>query len=443
MAKTTTLQDRVMIDQLATAGASDRQIASHLGWTIATVRKWRRLARHQGRQGLWPPLGRPKTGALSTYPPEVPQTLRTLRTAHPGWGPKTLRAELAAEAPPPGPPLPSRASIARWLKHGGLARAYQRHQALPPATTGPAQAPHQRWEMDARGYQWVPEVGVIALLNINDVYSKVKVLSYPCYLGERRARRHPTTEDYQVALRLAFTQWGLPDQLAVDHDSVFYDNISKSPFPTRLHLWLMGLGVELAFARMHRPTDQAIVERAHQTWYHQVLEGQRFPTWTSLHEALACRQGFLNERLPCASLGEVPPLRAHPAARQPRRLYRPEYEAQLLDLSRVYTYLSQGRWFRKVSSAGTVALGGQVYSVTRAWAGRDVEITFDPRDHHFLVQAPDGKESKSIPIQGITATALMGEAGSLVHLNPFQLALPFSWDQWRVIRLCETFRVMT
>jgi len=32
----------------------------------------------------------------------------------------------------------------------------------------------------------------------------------------------------------------------------------------------------------------------------------------------------------------------------------------------------------------------------------------------------------------------MGELGPLVNLNHFQLALPFTWDEWRVTRLSET-----
>ncbi len=52
--------------------------------------------------------------------------------------------------------------------------------------------------MDARGYQRVPDVGVIALINLNDVFSRVKLLSYPCWSGQKRVSRHPTTEDYQL-----------------------------------------------------------------------------------------------------------------------------------------------------------------------------------------------------------------------------------------------------
>jgi len=239
-------------------------------------------------------------------------------------------------------------------------------------------------------------------------------------------------------LRLAFTEWGLPDRLAVDHDSVFYDNTSKSPFPTRFRLWSVALGVSLTFGRKHQPTDQALTERSHQTWYHQVLEGQSFPTLTALQQALVERRTFLNEHLPCSSLGELPPLVAFPQARTPRRLYRPEWETELLDLSRVHAYLAQGHWFRKSSAVGTVSLGGQVYYLGKQWSRQEVEITFDAQDQHLVFRLADEAHIKRLPTQGLTLSDLMAELDPLARLDQFQLALPFSWDDWRVLRLCET-----
>ena len=443
------LQDRIMITSLAEAGYSDRQIAAQVGWSVPTVRKWRRRSRQRGADGtplstltlLANRLGRPPGTALGTFPPAVRELLRAWRTAHPGWGPKTLRAELAVALPEQ--PLPSRASIARWLRATGLTRRYERHQALPQAPHHAAQAPHEVWQLDAQGAQHVAGVGQVALINLVDVCSKAKLLSYPCWLGAQRTERHPTTDDYQVALRLAFCEGGLPDRLAVDHDSVFYDNTSKSPFPTRLHLWLLALGIELTFARVHRPTDQAVIERSHQTWQRQVLAGQEFPSWPALCAALAARRTFLNQRLPCASLGERPPLVAHPQACQPRRLYRPEWEAELLDLARVYHYLGQGRWFRRASNVGTVSLGGQVYPLGRAWRRAEVEITFQPADQQLLFRSPSVPQPTRRSLRGVTPATLLGAAGPLGHLDAFQLALPFSGRDWHLIRFCETLGVTT
>jgi hypothetical protein len=434
----TTLQDRATIDQLAQLGYTDSQIAVEVGWNVRTVRKWRRRAQREGRKGMASKMGRPATGALSSYPSRLRETLRAWGIDHPGWGPKTLRAELEGDESFKGQRLPSLSGIANFLKEQDLTRPYERHSELPQPESQAASAPHEEWEMDSRGQEYVPDVGVIALIDLSDEFSKVKVISYPCLVGQKRATRRPRTEDYQLVLRLAFTEWGLPDRIAVDHDSVFYDNTCKSPFPTRFHLWLLALGVDLAFGRPGQPTDQATVERSHQTWAWQALEGQTFADWDRVRAYLEQRRHFLNYRLPCRTLGNLPPLVAHPEALQPRRLYRPEWEMELLDLSRVYVYLSEGQWFRQVSQVGTVSLGRQTYGLGVTWSRESVEVTFDSADRQLVFRSADGKQEKRLPLQGVSTTDLMGEMGPLVNLDHFQLALPFTWDEWRVTRLCET-----
>lgn len=437
----TTLHDRVMIYELAQRGYKDRDIAEQTGWRIATVRQWRRRGQQAGRAGLSLSRGRPPRGALSTYPMALREQLRAWREAHPGGGAKTLRAELARHPVFERQLLPSQRSIARWLAEQGVTRRSEKRRELPQVQRQTPHAPHVEWALDACGYQRVPEVGLISLVNLNDVYSKVKLMSYPCWVGQRRATRRPTTADYQLVLRLTSMEWGLPDRLAVDHDSVFYDNSSKSPFPTWFHLWLRALGVELTFGRHHRPTDQPTTERSHQLWTHQVLLGQTFASQAALFDALQQRRGFLNGHMPWATLDDLPPLLACPQARTPRRVYRPESEADLLTLSPVYDYLAEGEWFRKGSAVGTVSLGHQLYCLEPDWRRQKVAITFDPADQHLVFCAAGDSLSTRQPIKGLTPADLMGDLWPLLAPAPVQLALPFSWHEYRVMHLFGTLRV--
>jgi transposase len=441
--KITTLEERLQIAELTRAGKTAPQIAELTGWSLATVRKWQCRIQRQGRSALTSTLGRPERGALSAFPPELRATLHRWRKDHPGWGAKTLRAELELDKQFQHQPLPSRRSIARFLQTEGLTRPRQPHHPLPSPMRPPRSAPHEEWEMDARGEERVEGVGLVMLIDLNDRLSHVRLLSYPCWVGDQRVTRGPTTADYQLALRLAFAEWGVPDRLAVDHDVVFFDSRSASPFPTRLHLWLLALDVGLVFGPLGRATERGLTERSHQLWGAQVLEGQHFTDWEALYQTLVQRRQFLNERLPCARLGEVPPLVTYPNARTPRREYRPEWEAQVLDLARIYAYLAQCRWFRLVSSIGTVTLGGQVYGLGRTWAKQQVEITFDATDQHLVFRAAGEEPIKRLPIQGITVPALMGELGPLVDLPAFQLALPMTWEAWRMLRLTDTLGTMT
>ena len=441
MSKRTMLEDRLQIVSLAEAGWSDPQMAKQTGWSVHTVRKWRRRGQRQGRAGLASPMGRPAKGPLSTYPANIRHTLKTLREAHPGWGAKTLRVELERDAHLVGQAPPSVASIERFLKAEGLSRVYEKHHELPEPDRQPAEQPHEVWEMDARGYSKIPEAGVISLVNLNDRCSHARLLSYPVWVGRQRCSRHPDTEDYQTALRLAFTDWGLPGQLQVDHESVFVDNISKSPFPTRLHLWLVALNVGLIFGRRSRPTDQGLTERSHQLWAGQCLAGQHFADWDHLYQTLHERRDVLNYDLPCASLDNQPPLVAFPDASHSGRNYRPEWEHDLLDLSHVWNYLAQGRWYRKTSKDYTFSLGGHVYYIGKPWQLVQLEITFDPSDQHLVCLDEVGELAARYPIKGLTLDALMGTMATYINLPMFQLALPFDWADFQPVRLFEGISV--
>jgi len=424
--------ERLKIEHLSKKGLTDRQIAEQLGFSIPTVRKWRRKLTQAGKGGLLSRMGRPKRGALSSYPGEMRAQLKGWCTQHPGWGAKTLREELGLSEAFQDQRLPSRAALARWLKEHGEVRLYEKHSQLPETSQRSAQRCHEEWEMDARGYSRVPTLGLISLIDLNDVYSRVKLLSYPCWVGQKQIERYPSTEDYQLALRLAFTEWGIPERLSTDHDRVFYDETSKSPFPTRFHLWLLALGIELQFGRMYRPTDQGLTERSHQTWEHQVLEGATFTCYQSLWQTLEQRKTFLNLHLPCTSLGDRPPLVAHPQARLPLRGYRPEWEEELLDLNRVRIFLTQGQWFRKVSAVGTISIGRHIYHMGYDWRPDGyAELTFDADKSEFIGRTPSGKE-KRLPVDWLTKEELLGELFQFQKI-PFQFALPFSKTEWRAL----------
>jgi transposase len=436
MAVMTALAERIDILESSEAGETVCSISHRLGWCESTIRKWRSRGRTCGRTGLASKMGRPAKGALSSFPEEMSATLMRWRGKHPGWGPVTLHAELEQQPAFSGQDLPSPASIGRFLKEQGLTQSYERHQQLPQEDK-PIGLPHEVWEMDAQGYQVIPDVGRVSLINLNDRGSHLRLLSYPCWLGDRRVERHANTGDYQTALRLAFVDWGLPQALQVDHESVFYDNKTKSPFPTRLHMWLIALGITLHFGRHGRATDQGMTERSHQLWDGQVVQGVTFSNWQALYDALYQRRNFLNSILPCASLENRPPLAAFPQAQHSGRPFRIEWEANMLDLQRIDAYLERGRWFRLVGSNGTVSLGGTSYYVGHKWNRQQVEVRFDAASRHFHCFDASEQLLNTFPLEGVSIESLMGDVFPLLHFPVYQLALPFSWEEQRVIRLFE------
>ena len=84
------------------------------------------------------------------------------------------------------------------------------------------------------------------------------------------------------AFPLASTERGLPDRLATDHDRIFSDETSKSPFPTRFHLWLLVLGIDLQFGRLGR--SPALPHHLHE---HRYVSPQEVGSFSKLNHTLA------------------------------------------------------------------------------------------------------------------------------------------------------------
>lgn len=434
MSRATSLEERLQIITLSESGLSDQAIAEKMSKSLSVVRKWRRRYQKEGRPGLASIMGRPRAGALSSYPEKDRERIAQMRQQHPGWGPKTIYAELCRDAVEKRIPAP--ASIGRYLKEQGLSRSYQRNRELPDTEQPVATRAHQLWTMDASGSTKVPQIGLVALINISDCVSRLRAMSYPVIAGKKRTTHNPDTADYQTALRLTFTDFGMPECIQVDRAAVFYDNKAKSPFPTRFHLWLIALGIDLCFSRPRMPTDQAIAERSHQLWDRQCLLGQTFTSWDALFHTLQERRNFINQDLPCASLDYQPTLVVFPEAIHSGRIYRPEYEPELLQLNRIWQFLAKGQWFRLISKNGVFSIGGQQYYLDYALAGQQIELSFDPDLCAFVCHNDAGDLVDHFPIQGLTIQSLMGDLPA--HLPNFQLHLPFDWSSFQVLRLFET-----
>jgi len=219
--------------------------------------------------------------------------LLELREKHPGWGPQTLNLELAKDARFAGLKISSRARIAAYLKEQRKVRKYERHEDLAEPHRQPVQRPHQEWEMDAQGVTTVAGLGKVSFINLLDVYSHISVDSQACPNVS-----HAKSQEYQQVLRWVFTRYGLPEQISLDHDSAFYNNKSASPFPSTIHLWLIGLGAQVRFIHKRPPLEHALIERHHQTIAGQAFAGQTFSDIAALQRSLQARLLFHQSGVP-------------------------------------------------------------------------------------------------------------------------------------------------
>lgn len=373
-------------------------------------------------------MGRPAQQPLHTFALCIVMQIETLRNRYPGWGPKTLYHELENDSRFRGLALPKPSTIALFLKAKDLTRRYGKHSPMPTEKATAPKRAHQLWQLDAQGNFHLDPIGPISMINIKDIFSLTYCMAFPN--KKKSIGGHPKRVDYQCALRLAFMEKGLPEAIQTDHEAIFYENKSKSPFPTMLHLWLISLGVSQVFSRIHQPTDQAHVERMHQMMESQVIQGVKYHNWEALFRACQKRRNVLNETYPCSSIGNRAPLEVFPEARHSGRYYHPQREERMMDLNKVYDFLAKGKWFRWTSKTKTITLGGQAYYLLKFKPKEQVQITFDPKKLHFIFHDDKEQFLAALPIQKLSKQTLMGQL--YWALSNVQLEIPFSWEAEKV-----------
>ena len=267
--------------------------------------------------------------------------------------------------------------------------------------------------MDGEGNKEIANVGALTPINMKDVHSKVYVLSYPLSLKSKFS--HAKTEDYQNCVRLAFLDFGRFKKLQVDHESVFYDNTNKSPYPTIFHLWLLGLGVELCFTPKGNPQKQGMVERSHQTMDRQVFQGRIYETWEEVLLASWKRRNRLNYEIPSRVLNNLPPLKANPKAVHSGLKYTPRQEEKLFNEQRIYQYLSTcDGWCRKVSDSA-FSLGSTRYVAKKIRQEKEIKIRFNPLTQLFDLYDSNKKLLESIKTKGLDFKYLSGNLKQFIE----------------------------
>jgi hypothetical protein len=361
---------------------------------------------------LEPRMGRPRCGVLGSFPEDVRKQIDHLRPTKEGWGAATIRVEMSLMADFDTISLPSERSICYSLKERGRCRTYYNPEVLASEACIVATAPHDVWQMDAEGNKLVNSVGMVSFLNIKDVFSKTYIGSIPCVLPGNF--NHLTKKHYQWALRLAFREWGLCNKLQVDHESIFYENSTKTPFPTSFHLWALGIGIPLCFTPGGKPFKQGAVEKSHQTMHTQVCAGRTYPDEEALFISSQQRRQRLNYHIPCRTLDKKAPLKVFPETKQPIRLYDPQKEESLFDIARIYDYLDGGKWYRKIGRNKIFTLGAKQYSIKDATPNTDIIITFDRQDKYFHCIDANGSTIADLQPKGLSFKELSGNLDEFI-----------------------------
>jgi len=351
-----------------------------------------------------------------------------LKREHQRWGPNRVLVALCQDPVFSGLALPSRSRLAALFK-AECPELLATHRAHPPASPppDPPSAVHECWQLDMQESIRLAHERIATICSIRDPLGAAILVSQAFDVTSPGRGRKLTWQEVRSVIRSAFTRWQtLPDLVQTDNE-VCLAGSPQDPYPSRLTLWLVGLGLVHRFIRPATPTDQAQIERTHRTLDNFVGLPDERPDLATLQQRLDLEREQHNAWFPsrASDCAGRPPLRAHPELLVPRRPYQPTWERNLFDLQRVYDYLATIELERKVSSSGQIQLGGRSRGVGRAFVGQSVKLRCDPEAHQWVVTSADGAELARLTVDGITVTELTGLVDEPATVAaPIQLTLP-------------------
>lgn len=428
MAKTNS-KERQAIYQRHLSGETYQEIADDLGVSYECIRYWcRKLRKGEASESNY--SGRPH-GLMSTFESQISAKILELRTAHPKWGPKSILHALGKEKAFEGLSLPSRSQIGKYLHQWSEFRRKPKISSDKKRRPRKAKRVHQRWQIDFKLGIPLANGRQVNLHTTRDEFGSVCIDAGVTDSGKAGQKALRVTEtELRETLRRGFTRWGtLPEEVQTDNEVLFTNQYG---FPSTFTLWLAGLGIKHRCIRAGNPTDNAHVERCHQTIMNYSVVGNQDLDIVPLQARLDEDVYTLAHEIPSDAKGcnGRPPVEAFPELLSDSPPFPSDGELAFFQMERVYTYLATFTWSRKVSKSGQIALGGQhqYYSVGRPYSGETVTIRLDPNDGQlvFFLDEEMTQEIRRRPLRtNISPAGLTGLDVNSSDSIPVQMPLPF------------------
>jgi len=404
-----------------------RDLAEEQSCSLSCARKWWRIGRDQGVEGLRRSRRkRAKTGPLSRFDPLVAERALYWKRRHPKRGPRRILADMEKDPLLDGLALPKRTALADFFRQA-CPELLQRRKPRPAAPP-PARHVHELWKVDAKEAIPLADGTIATVFEVREPVACACLGAIAHAVQTPKAWRKLTLREVQTDLRRVFTEFGLPLGIQTDREKV-YGRPPTEAFPTLFTLWLAGLGISHHFTRPGRATDQAHIEREHRTLFDWLEQPQPLADLEALQTELDEARYMHNYVLP-SEAGDCqgrPPMEAHPEVLHPLRPYHPAAELALFDLARVERFLARFTWSYKVSKVGQVRVANHTYLVGKAHAGQRVDVRFDPQDRHFVFcEGQSGQPIKRCPAKGLDVAAITGLDALTIQPNePIQLSFPW------------------
>lgn len=293
---------------------TQRELATHLGRSLAWVKKWLgRLraaapddltvlcSRSRAHHAPYPRWDEAVVARILEMRDQPPEGLRRVP------GPQAilyyLQRDPALQAR--GVPLPrSTRTIWRILDHHDCIVRERRPDHEPV----PRPAPLTSWQLDFKDASTVPAAPEGKQQHVVEVFNVIDVGTSMLLDAQVRADFTATTS-VQAAAALVRAQ-GLPARITFDRDPRFVGSVSTRDFPAPFVRFWSCLGVEVTVCPPHRPDKNAFIERYHRSYTQECLQ---VDCPTTLEEV--CGHGRLQRALQPRAAQSSAQLRQPAAAR--------------------------------------------------------------------------------------------------------------------------------
>lgn len=291
-------------------------LVARYGISRKTGYKWVERYESAGAEGL-AERSRAPTVHGRALAEEVREAVLALRRAHPHWGPKKLRAILAARAPERA--WPAASTVGDLLRRVGLSRPRRRPRYVVPLTQplAAAQAPNDVWTADFKGWFRTGDGTRCDPLTILDACSRFVLCCH--IVAPHEAGVRPWFER-------TFRTFGLPQALRTDNGPPFATMGAGQL--SALAVWWLKLGIQVDRIDPGHPEQNGRHERFHLTLQEETMQTPAATPRQQQGRFDRLRREF-NSIRPHEALGQQPPARVHMASPRPypTRLAEPWYDA--------------------------------------------------------------------------------------------------------------------
>ena len=230
-------------------GETVTDVAARFGVRRQTVHDW--LARYEagGLEYLGDRSHRPRS-CPHQMSADVEVAIARMRTAHPGWGPRRLRYELA--------------KVGLVVSESAIYRCLVRLNLIDPAGRRRRDRKWKRWERGAPMELWqMDTVGGFVLADGTRAKALTGVGDHSRFCLSAHLMVRETSQRVCEGLAKALRAWDVPGQILTDNGKVFTGRFNRPPVEVLFDRVCRENGIEHLLTQPRSPTTTGKIERFH------------------------------------------------------------------------------------------------------------------------------------------------------------------------------------